>query len=64
MKKYITIATNSVAPAKRNKVKLTHLPNNTTNYGISPHIFSRECDEYDNGTLPNEHDAYLGERYG
>lgn len=64
MRKFTIKATYSIAGADWNKVKLTHLPNTTHNYGISPHIFARECEEYDNGTLPNEHDLYLGERYG
>ena len=61
MKKYRMKATNSIIPAMWNMVKHTHLPNNTTNATISPDIFKRECDEYDNGTLPFEHDRYIGE---
>lgn len=64
MKKYRTKMTNSISTASWNKVKLTHLPNSTTNHSIAPHIFERECKEYDAGTLPNEHELYLGERYG
>lgn len=61
--KHISKLTNEVNPAKWCRVKLTHLPNNTTNSTISPAIFKRECEEYDAGTLPFEHDTYIGERY-
>ena len=54
---------NAVCSAIWNKVKLTHLPNKTTNGVINPAIFKRECAEYDNGILTNEHELYLGERY-
>lgn len=63
MKKFSMKFSNSVSSATWNKVKLTHLPNKTTNCVISPAIFNRECDEYDCGILPQEHDLYLGERY-
>lgn len=63
MRKFTKKLTNSLDPAKWNRVKLAHLPNNTTNATISPAIFKRECEEYDNGTLPFEHDLCLGERY-
>lgn len=61
MKKYRMKATNSVSPAKWNKVKLTHIGNPTTNSTISPAMFKRECAEYDAGVLPIEHDRYIGE---
>lgn len=64
MKKCRKKSTNSIGSAVLCKVKLNHLPNYTTNATISPVIFKRECKEYDNGTLPFEHDLYLGERYG
>ena len=61
MKKYRMKATNSIAPAKWFKVEMKH-QTNTTNASISPAMFKRECEEYDNGTLPFEHDLYMGER--
>ena len=61
MKKYRMKATNSVAPAKWFKVESNGYPN-STNASISPAMFKRECEEYDNGTLPFEHDLYMGER--
>lgn len=63
MKKFTKKLTNSLDTANWNRVKLTHLPNNTTNAVISPAMFKRECTEYDAGILPHEHDLYLGERY-
>lgn len=56
-------ATNSVMPANWCRVKLTHTGNPTTNSVITPAMFKRECEEYDAGILPDEHDLYLGERY-
>ena len=61
MKNYRIRATNAVSTAKWNKVKLTHIGNNTTNSTITQAMFKRECDEYDAGVLPIEHDRYLGE---
>ena len=61
MKKHRMKVTNSALPTKWNKVKLTHTGNPTTNSSISPAKFKRECAEYDAGTLPLEHDRYLGE---
>lgn len=63
MKKFTSKLTNSLDPAIWKQVKLTHLPNNTTNSTISTAMFKRECEEYDAHILPNEHDLYLGERY-
>lgn len=63
MRKFTKKLTNSLDPANWNRVKLTHLPNSTTNAVISPAMFKRECAEYDAGTLLCEHDLYLGERY-
>lgn len=63
MKKYRMKLSNSTANAMWNRVKLTNLPNNTTNSYITPAMFKRECEEYDNGILPFEHELYLGERY-
>ena len=62
MKKYTMKFTNELDAAKWNRVNLTHLPNNNTNSIITPAMFKRECKEYDEGILPNEHDLYLGER--
>lgn len=62
MKKYRMKMSNAICSAKWNKVKLTHLPNKTTNSYITPDMFKRECEEYDAGTLPFEHDLYMGER--
>ena len=61
MKKYRMKATNEVSVAKWNKVKQTHLPNITTNSFITPAMFKKECDLYDAGLLPTEHERYLGE---
>lgn len=61
--KYRLKLSNEVNPAKWNRIKLTHLKNSTTNSTISPAMFDRECKEYDAGTLPFEHDVYIGERY-
>lgn len=61
MKKYRMKVNNSVDNAKWCKVEHNHR-SNTTNATISPAIFNRECEEYDNGTLPFEHDLYKGER--
>lgn len=63
MKKFTKKLTNALDSAKRNRVKLNHLPNITTNSVITPTMFKRECAMYDEGILPNEHDLYLGERY-
>lgn len=63
MKKFIMKFTNELCNATWVRVKLTHLPNYTTNSTITPAMFKRECDEYDAGILPHEHDLYLGERY-
>lgn len=63
MKKYTMKLTNAISTAKWNKVKLMHTGNHTTNSYITPAMFKRECDEYDAGTLPFEHDLYMGERY-
>lgn len=63
MKKFTMKFTNALDSAKLARVKLTHLPNYTTNSTITPAMFKRECAEYDAGTLPFEHDLYLGERY-
>lgn len=62
MKKYRMKMTNSVSPSVWNKVKLTQYKNNTTNSVITPAMFDKEVKEYDNGTLPFEHDLYIGER--
>lgn len=61
--RYTAKLTNSVETAKWNRVKLTHERNNTTNCILTADIFKRECKEYDEGVLPNEHELYLGERY-
>ena len=63
MKKFRKKLTNTLDDAKWNRVKLTHLPNSTTNSVITTAMFKRECNEYDAGILPVEHDVYLGERY-
>lgn len=60
MKKYRMRASNNVSDAKWKKVKLTHLPQVTTNSGISVAMFKRECAEYDSGNLITEHERYLG----
>ena len=62
MKKYRMKMSNTVGSATWNRVNLTHLPNKTTNSYITPAMFKRECEEYDAGTLPFEHDLYMGER--
>lgn len=62
MKKYRMKMSNAIGSATWNKVKLTHLPNKTTNSYITPAMFKRECEEYDAGTLPFEHELYMGER--
>ena len=54
--------TNSTGAANWHKVKLTHLPNYTTNCTIGADIFKRECDEYDRGVLVVHCDLKLGER--
>lgn len=64
MKKFTMKFTNALDSAKWPRVKLTHLPNYTTNSTITPAMFKRECVEYDAGILPFEHDRYLGENYG
>lgn len=61
--KYRPKLSNDVNSAKWNRIKLTHLKNSTTNSTITPAMFKRECKEYDAGTLPFEHDVYIGERY-
>lgn len=61
MKRFTSKLTNAVDTANWGRVPLTHKGNNTTNYLITPDIFKRECAEYDNGTLPFEHERYLGE---
>lgn len=63
MKKFTMKFTNELFNATWVRVKHTHLPNYTTNSTITPAMFKRECAEYDAGTLPFEHDLYLGERY-
>ena len=63
MKKSVIKFSNELHIANWNRVNLTHLPNNTTNSVITPAMFNRECKEFDDGILPNEHDLYLGERY-
>ena len=62
MVKFTSKLTNAVSTAKWNKVKLTHLPNTTTNHMIGADVFKRECEEYDAGTLIVHRDLYLGER--
>lgn len=57
--KHIYKATNKVEKANWNKVEPIKHKNNTTNSHIPPHIFDRECAEYDAGVLPFEHDKYL-----
>lgn len=61
--KYRSKLSNEVNTANWNRIKLTHLKNSTTNSTITPAMFKRECEEYDSGTLPFEHDVYIGERY-
>ena len=63
MNKFTMKLTNEMDAANCNIVKLTHLPNYTTNSVITPAMFKRECEEYEKRILPNEHDLYLGERY-
>lgn len=60
--KFTKKLTNAVEPANWARVKLTHLPNDTTNYMIGADVFKRECKEYDAGTLVVHRDLYLGER--
>lgn len=60
MKKFTKKLTYSIAPANCNKANLTHLPNHTTNSVITPAMFKRECAEFDSGTLPFEHERYIG----
>lgn len=55
-------ATNEVATASWNRVKPTHRPNTTKNSVITQAMFKRECEEYDAGVLPFEHELYIGER--
>ena len=62
MKKYRMKASNEVAPAKWTTVN-SPKNGNTTNSTITPAMFKRECEEYDKGILPYEHELYLGERY-
>lgn len=63
MSKHKSFATNAVSCGTWSRVRLTN-NGTTTNSSISPQMFKRECEEYDNGTLPNEHELYMGERYG
>lgn len=63
MRKYAMKLTNTVSTAKWDKVKLTSVGNPTTNSVITPAMFKRECDEYDAGALPFEHEKYLGDTY-
>ena len=63
MKNYKMKFSNALGSSVWNKVKLTHLPNKTTNSVINPSIFKRECAEYDAGILQQEHELYLGDRY-
>lgn len=63
MKNYKKKLTNAVSTAKWSNVKLTHIGNPTTNSVITPAMFKRECDEYDAGVLPFEHEKYLGDTY-
>ena len=60
--KFTKKLTNAVDPASWCRVKLTHLPNKTTNHMIGGDVFKRECKEYDEGTLIVHRDLYLGER--
>ena len=60
--KFTMKLTNAVEPANWTRVKLTHLPNDTTNHMIGADVFNRECKEYDAGALVVHRDLYLGER--
>ena len=60
--KFTMKLSNTVYPAKWNTVKLTHTGNVTTNSVITPAMFKKECLAYDDGTLPFEHELYIGER--
>lgn len=60
--KFTKKLTNAIDTAKWCRVKLTHLPNHTTNHIIGADIFKRECDEYDKGVLIVHRDLVLGER--
>lgn len=63
MRKYKMKLTNAVSTAQWDKVKLTHVGNHTPNSTSTPAMFKRECDEYDAGVLPFEHEKYLGDTY-
>lgn len=61
MKKYRMKMTNAVSTALWNRVDLNG-NNNTTNSVITQAMFEREVKEFDEGTLPFEHELYIGER--
>lgn len=63
MKRKFTFS-NNIDPANNNFIS----PNlsakgKTTNSGITDKMFKKECELFDKGELPAEHDSYLGERY-